>query len=169
MTHMVFGLSRNKTADAVSQVLEEREIAPIVAISVSTAGGVVVADVIANRVLPMVGISADPSTLVDAIASAGLKGVMALALGVAAAEMTGIPQLAIVFGAVGVLTSAGADLLTVLFDLPQVAQVRRQISSGNTTTPSNTGGGAKRAVAHQSTPRNGTRSGGGPSGARPTA
>lgn len=109
-----------QTADSIQNVLSERDILGMATIAVSTSGGVLFAERIANRVLPMIGMPTTPSTMMEALASAGIKGSVALVGGVAAAQTSGLPMVVGAFLAVGALTAAGVDLIGVFFDVPEL-------------------------------------------------
>jgi hypothetical protein len=134
-----------KTAESVQNVLEGREIGAFVGIAASSAGGAMAAQRIANRVLPSLGLSPDPQTLLEAAGSAGVKGGLAAAFGLGASKagLSGFPLVAAAFMAVGALTSAGIDLIAMFLDIPDVQAMRHQ-----------TGGqsGASVSVSRRSSP-----------------
>lgn len=112
-----------QTANSVERVLEERSISGLVTIAAATSGGVILAQRITDRVMPAIGLPTDPSTMTDALANAGAKGVIALGIGFAAAQLSGLPQTAAVFLAVGALTAAGVDLMSVFLQVPELNQL----------------------------------------------
>jgi len=118
-------LQARNTAQSVQNILESQDIMAIVTVAGSTAGGVIIAQRLANRVLPMIGLSPQPSTLTDALGSAGFKGLAAVAVGLAAAELSGLPQVVAAFIAAGHLTSAGVDLVQVFLSVPELNQLRQ--------------------------------------------
>jgi hypothetical protein len=124
-------LNPSGTARSVSQVLESQDVGAMLTVAGGTAAGVIIAQRLSDRILPRIGLSATPSSLTDAIGSAGFKGVAALAVGMASAELSGLPQTFAVFIALGHLTSAGVDLLQVFTELPSLQQ--SMMSSGGST------------------------------------
>lgn len=118
-------LQARNTAQSVQNILESQDIMAIVTVAGSTAGGVIIAQRLANRVLPMIGLSPQPSTLTDALGSAGFKGLAAVAVGLVAAELSGLPQVVAAFIAAGHLTSAGVDLVQVFLSVPELNQLRQ--------------------------------------------
>lgn len=109
-----------QTADAIGNMLNEQDIVGIAAFGLSSSAGYMAAERIANRVLPMIGMPTTPSTMMEALASAGIKGSVALVGGVAAAQTSGLPMVVGAFLAVGALTAAGVDLIGVFFDVPEL-------------------------------------------------
>lgn len=118
-----------QTADSIENILDDRSIAGLVTVAGSTAGGIFLAQRIADRVLPEVGLSPDPTTLTDAAGAAALKGGGALATGFAATNVSGLPQVVLAFGAVGMLASAGVDLVGAFTSTPELNQTRARTSS----------------------------------------
>jgi hypothetical protein len=117
----------------------------------SASGGILIAQTVADRVLPALGINADPSSLVGAVGSAGVKGVVAVAAGYAAAQVSGMGQVLAAFIAVGALTAASTDVLEQFLSLPQLAGRRQTLAAANQNT-----GGTVRKVSSSGTQTRGT-------------
>jgi hypothetical protein len=119
------------TAQAVNSVLETPGPVEIVAVGASTAGGVILAQRIADRVLPELDFNPEPKDATDAFVSAGLKGGLGVATGFAARELSGVASAIAAFAGLGMLTSGGIDLFTFALDAAESEQVRRQTGSLN--------------------------------------
>lgn len=107
-------LNARQSANQINDVLSERDVQGIAVVALSAAGGVVVAQEVADRVLPALGMSRNPSSLKGFGASAAVKGAVALGFGFAAASLSGIGLVAAAYMAVGSLAGAGADLLNAV-------------------------------------------------------
>lgn len=119
---MVVSRTTTNTASSVNSLLEDRDIGGLFAVAAGSAGGVIITQRIANRVLPAVGLSPTPNTLLEGGASAGLKTAVAAVFMYAALQTRGIAKTILAFLSVGSLTSAGFDLISLFFDVPQLAQ-----------------------------------------------
>lgn len=151
-------LQVENTASDIENILDDRNVLGLLTVAGSTAGGVMLAERISNRILPRVGLSADPSTLVEAAGSSGLKMAIALGFGLGAGEVTGLPRVVMAFFAVGALTSAGVDLIGQFLSAPELAQVQRSVASaGNSSarvkkiSSSTTSGGSSPSAASAGT------------------
>ena len=65
-----------ETATNINDLLQQRDILGLLAIAGGAAGGVILTQRIANRVLPLVGLSPTPETITEGVASAGTKGLI---------------------------------------------------------------------------------------------
>jgi len=83
-------------------------------IAVSSAGGVIVAQEIADRVLPVLGMSRTPESMSGFLASAGVKAGSAAGFGVLAARLSGLPLVVLAWMGVGALAGAGADFFNAV-------------------------------------------------------
>lgn len=142
-------LQVQNTASDIENVLDDRNILGLLTVAGSTAGGVMLAERISNRVLPRIGLSADPSTLLEAAGSSGLKMAVALGFGLAAGEVSGLPRVMLAFFGVGALTAAGVDILGQFLSSPELAQIQSTVASGNSSArvkkvSSSTSGGSSR-------------------------
>ncbi len=121
-----------ETARSINGLLQQRDILGLAAIAGGTAGGVLLTQRLANRVLPAVGLSPTPDSILEGVGSAGLKGTIAAAFMYAALQVSGIPQVLLAFFSIGSLTSAGFDLVGLFFDVPSLRQMRASsVSSGS--------------------------------------
>jgi hypothetical protein len=112
---MVLGSLTSRSAEGVAaearNLVQSRDLVSLAVTGLSAAGGVVVAQEVADRVLEAAGLNPDPSGVIDYGAAVATKGIVAIAFGTAAASLSGIGLVATGFMAVGALASAGADLL----------------------------------------------------------
>lgn len=118
------------TANSVNSLLEQRDIVGLLAVAGGTAGGVLLTQRIANQVLPLVGLSPTPSSLVDGLGAAGVKTGVAAAFMYGALQLTGIGRVLLAFLSVGSLTSAGFDLVGLFFETPDLRQMKEAGTSG---------------------------------------
>ena len=132
-----------QTAQSVNQLLEQRDVLGLVSVAAGTAGGVLLTQRVANTVLPAIGLSPTPNTLLEGVGSAGVKGAIAAAFMFGALQVSGMPQVLLAFLSVGALTSAGFDLAALFFDVPSL---RHMNNSTNGLTAS-TGGASARVVS----------------------
>jgi hypothetical protein len=140
------------TARSINGLLQERDILGLAAIAGGTAGGVLLTQRLANRVLPAVGLSPTPDTFLEGAGAAGLKGAIAAGFMFAALQVGGVAQVLLAFFSIGALTSAGFDLATLFFDVPSLRQMRAASTSGARRTRSNASNnnGTARAVSTSS-------------------
>ena len=104
-----------QTADSINSLLQQRDILGLLSVGLGAAGGVLVTQRIANRVLPAVGLSPTPET------------------GVAALRVSGLPQVILAFLSVGSLTSAGFDLASLFFEAPSLSAIAKKGRSASIT------------------------------------
>ena len=114
--------SSSQTADAIEGLLEQRDIVGLVTIGAGAAGGVVITQRIANRVLPLLGMNATPQTLADGVTSATVKSATGAGFMYGATQTEGLGAVLLAFLSIGSLTSAGFDLLGLFLDVPSLAQ-----------------------------------------------
>jgi len=122
---MVVSRTATQTATNVNDLLEQRDIVGLLAIAGGSAGGVILTQRIANRVLPLVGLSPTPQTITEGVASAGTKSVVGAAFMYAATQTNGIGKVLLSFLSLGSLTSAGFDLVQLFIEVPDVAQMQK--------------------------------------------
>ena len=122
-----------QTADSINSLLQQRDILGLLSVGLGAAGGVLVTQRIANRVLPAVGLSPTPDTVVEGVGAAGLKGVVAAAFMFAALRVSGLPQVVLAFLSVGSLTSAGFDLASLFLEAPSLSAIAKKGRSGAVT------------------------------------
>lgn len=113
-----------ETARSVNNLLQDRDILGLAAIAGGTAGGVLLTQRVANRVLPAIGMSPTPDTVLEGLSSAGVKGGIAAAFMFAALQVSGVAQVLLAFLSIGSLTSAGFDLVALFIDTPNLRQMR---------------------------------------------
>ena len=146
----------SQAAREVQDVLQERDIPGLGVVAVSTAGGVVVAQEVADRVLPALGFRREPTNATGFAASAGTKGTVALAMGVLAARLSGVPLLIAAWGGVGALAGAGADLFNAIQRTGFFAEAPGNFSGAQSHShQSHSGGGASTNSVSPSTNGNG--------------
>lgn len=135
---MVSRESQN-TARAVNNLLESRDILGLLAVAGGAAGGVLLTNRIANRVLPAVGLSPTPSTVLEGVGAAGLKTAVAAGFMYGATQVQGTAKVVLAFLSLGSLTSAGFDLAGLFFNVPSLNQVQGlSASSGSARAVSST-------------------------------
>lgn len=123
----------SQTADSINRLLQQRDILGLLSVGLGAAGGVLVTQRIANRVLPAIGLSPTPETVVEGVGAAGLKGVVAAAFMFAALRVSGLPQVILAFLSVGSLTSAGFDLASLFFEAPSLSAIAKKGRSRSVT------------------------------------
>jgi len=114
----------NNTASAINNILEARDYLGLLTIAGGAAGGVILTQRIANRVLPLVGLSPTPQTITEGIASAGVKGGIGAGFMYGATQTGGLGKVLLAFLSLGSLTSAGFDVISLFFDIPSLAQAK---------------------------------------------
>jgi hypothetical protein len=123
----------SQTANSINNLLQQRDILGLLSVGLGAAGGVLVTQRIANRVLPAVGLSPTPETVVEGVGAAGVKGVVAAAFMFAALRVSGIPQVVLAFLSIGSLTSAGFDLASRFFEAPSLSAIAKKGRSRSVT------------------------------------
>lgn len=98
----------------IQDVLEERDVRGLGLVALSSAGGVVVAQEVADRILPLLNMPRNPTTATEFAASGGVKTGVALGFGALAARLSGVGTLVAAFMGVGSLAGAGADFLNAI-------------------------------------------------------
>lgn len=140
---MVNGFATRNVSQAgneVLDVLQERDLQGLAMVGLSTTGGVIAAQEIADRALPLLNMPMNPQTATQFAASAGVKGGTAAVLGIAAGRMTGLPLIVTAFAGVGALAGAGADLVNAVQRTGFLAE--SPFRGASTTSSTGTGGGA---------------------------
>lgn len=133
---MIGNLTSRNAEDVASEardLVQERDLASLAVTGLSAAGGVVVAQEVADRVLNMAGLNANPSNVTDYAAAVGTKGAVAVGFGALASSLSGLGLVATGFMAVGALASAGADLLEGLLTTSPVGGSMPAVESAQPT------------------------------------
>lgn len=133
----------SQTANSINNLLQQRDILGLLSVGLGAAGGVLVTQRIANRVLPAIGLSPTPDSIVEGVGAAGLKGVVAAVFMFAALRVSGLPQVILAFLSIGSLTSAGFDLASLFFEAPSLNQIA---SKGRSRSVTATQSGSARVV-----------------------
>ena len=128
---MVVSRTATQTATNINDLLQQRDILGLLTVAGGAAGGVILTQRIANRVLPLVGLSPTPETITEGVASAGTKGVIGAGFMYAATKTSGMGRVLLSFLSLGSLTSAGFDLVQLFIEVPDVAQMQQ--TSANQT------------------------------------
>ena len=138
---MVSANVRN-SANRVNSVLQERNVQGLALVAFSAAGGVVVAQEVADRILPALINTRNPSGLRGFGISALVKAGVALAFGIVATNLSGLGLVAAAYMAVGALAGAGADLLNAIqrsslaAEAPSARAYQTQSSTSTSTSTS---------------------------------
>lgn len=145
-------LNARQSANEIQDVLETRNVQGLGVIALSAAGGVVLAQEIADRILPALGFSRNPNTATGFFASAATKAALALGFGIASASMSGVGLVVAAYMGIGALAGAGADLLNAVQRSGLAAestsrQRSRQQSSASSSSGGGGGGGAYEVTA----------------------
>lgn len=125
-------------ASETKDLLEERDVVSLAVTGLSAAGGVIVAQMVADRVLSALDLNQDPESATDYVAAVLTKGVVAVGFGLIAAQLGGLGLIATGFMALGALASSGADLLEFF---------ATNLPFGDNTTSSGLSGAASKATA----------------------
>lgn len=134
----------------ILDVLEEGDVRGLGFVAGSTTAGVIGAQEIADRVLPLLGMNRNPQNATEFAASAGVKGITAVGIGAVGTRLTGLPLLIAAFAGVGALAGAGADFVNAvqrtgfLAESP-IQQARMQQSGGGSTSTSTSTPSASRS------------------------
>ena len=117
-------------------MLEGRNVTDLAVTAIGATSGFVIAQEVADRVLPVLGMNVDPSSGSELGASVIVKTVTAVGLGAAAGATSGLPLIALAFAAVGSLGNAGADLLDMAqrFGLPGLSPTMHTAGAATTAT-----------------------------------
>lgn len=146
-----------QVAREIQQQLQARDIQGLAFLAFAGASGVLIAQEVTERVLPLLGMNREPSTTTGFLAAGAVKIAYALVVGAVAANMSGVLLVALAFHAAGSVVFAGADFFNALqrsgflsentnFNLSGGRQRNRRVpvqrSSGNS-------GGSSRSTATQ--------------------
>lgn len=101
-------------ARETQDALVARDLQGLAFVAVGLASGVVIAQEIADRILPLLGFAREPSGAVGFVASGAVKFSVALLAGVAATSLSGMGLVFTAFVALGHLAGAGADLFNAI-------------------------------------------------------
>lgn len=102
------------TANAIEDQLEARDLQGLGLFAVAGATGVILAQEVTERVLPILSMPAQPSTVTQFAAAGGIKLAFALVVGAVGASMGGLPLVFLAFHAVGAVVFAGADFVNAI-------------------------------------------------------
>lgn len=116
----------NRLANQAQDTLEGRDVRGFITVAGSTAVGVITAQSITDRVMGMLGMSADPQNITEFAASIAIKGGVAAGFGVLAANLSGLALVVAAFAGVGALVSAGVDLIDGLLSTAPLAGLAPQ-------------------------------------------
>lgn len=108
-------MEADQVADQLGRMLDTDNVTGLAFIALSTASGVIIAQEIADRVLPLLGFARDPSDFTGFAVS----GVLKLAIAIVAGGLMGMVgggllTTTVAFIALGHLVSAGADLFNAI-------------------------------------------------------
>lgn len=111
----MLGTLQSRQAEQVAaetrDLVQERDITTLAITGLSAAGGVVVAQTVADTVLEAAGMSTNPSNLQEYGVSVLSKFLVASGFAIVASSVGGLGLVASGFMAVGALASAGVDLV----------------------------------------------------------
>lgn len=132
--------SSSQTAEAINNLLEQRDVIGLLTIAAGAAGGVVLTQRLANRVLPLIGMSPTPTSVTGGLASSVTKGTVGAAFMYGATQTTGLGKVLLAFLSLGSLTSAGFDILGLFVDVPSLASPKggRRTSASASANPTAT-------------------------------
>lgn len=140
-----------RTAAQTTNTLQDRDIEGVAVIALSAAGGVIVAQVVADVIGDQIGISTDPNAGLKSLGLA-LASKLAVAGGfaVAGTSLGGLGLVAGAFMAVGSLASAGADALDFLLGSAPISGSMSALGSSSpnarSVATSSTSGGNREEV-----------------------
>lgn len=140
----------SNVASEVTRQLESRDVKGLAFIALTTATGVVLAQEIADRILPAVGYPREPTSAGGFAVSAGVKVFVALIVGALAPVGSTFVSALVGFLALGHVVSAGADLFNAIQRTGFLAEQGRSMSTNATTTqssPSTNSNNGQTAVA----------------------
>lgn len=123
-------------------IADDRDLYSMAALAVAGAGGGILATELSDRILPIVGLSANPTGGQSFLANGAFKAVVGFALGYAAIEMGGAVGATLGIAGLGALVVSGADIVSALQALTLQGQ---QMVSGNSISAS--GNGTARVVS----------------------
>lgn len=103
-----------QVAREIQQQLQARDIQGLAFLAFAGASGVLIAQEVTERVLPLLGMNRDPSTTTGFLAAGAVKVAYALVVGAVAANMSGVLLVALAFHAAGSVVFAGADFFNAL-------------------------------------------------------
>lgn len=109
----------------IEDVLQERSLQGLGFVAGSVTSGIIGAQEIADRILPLLQMPREPQTAAQFAASGGVKTGTAIAAGAVAARTSGLPLLILAFAGLGALGSAGADFVNAIQRTGLVAEQTR--------------------------------------------
>jgi len=140
-------------ARETQDVIQKRDIQGLAAVALGVAGGVVIAQELADRVLPALGYPTEPTTATGFTVSGLVKFVAALVLGTVAAQFGGLALAVSAFIGLGHLAGAGADFFNAVQRTGFFAEGSgRQRTTTTTTTTSASPDASTRSRDHAATP-----------------
>lgn len=138
--------SITSTARQTTQTLQNRDVEGVAVIALSAAGGVIVAQLLAEELADLAGISSDPNSGLKSLAlTAGTKLAVAGGFAFVGASVGGLGLVAAAFMGIGALASAGADVLD--YALNSAPLSGSQMGAGNYTSRNTAGSGSARVVS----------------------
>lgn len=144
-------------AREIEDQLESRDIRGLGFLALAGATGVIVAQEVTERVLPLLNMPREPQSPTQFVAAGAVKLAFALVVGVLAANVGGVALVFLAFHAVGAVVFAGADFVNALqrSDLLSESPTRARGGSGNPQKPSqprapNAAGGGRSSNGSQS-------------------
>jgi len=140
------------SADGVQGALEDRDVMGIAALAALGAGGVFVAQYVADMVLPMLDYSKDPTTQVGKGVSVLTKAAAATVMAMLAVRLGSTGAAAAGTMAFGVLVSMGLDMIEVAQQTGGMASSMVSGSSSASASPSRPSNSPKRVSRPKKTP-----------------
>lgn len=101
-------------ARETNQALQARDVQGLAFVALGMASGVVIAQEIADRLLPVLGYAREPTGAAGFAVSGGIKFAVALLAGALATSLSGLALAFTSFVALGHLASSGADLFNAV-------------------------------------------------------
>lgn len=122
-------------ADTFENIVQDQDIAGGATLALAGAGGGVLAQQVANRVLPVVGVSAMPQDTTGLAASGVTKLGVAALHGFLAREVGGTPGAILALGGLGAGVVAGGDLVSAALQATGSSsqQIRRMTGNNSRT------------------------------------
>lgn len=154
MVSLVSRESRD-VAGEIEDVLDERDLKGIGGLALGGASGVILAQEITERVLPLLNMPREPTTGTQFAVAGAIKVGYALLVGAIAANMSGTALVLLAFHAVGAIVFAGADWVNavqrtgLLSEQPKrtTSRTASQGGSGNGRQPTPSGFTTRSATA----------------------
>lgn len=136
-------------AREIEDQLEARDIQGLGFLALAGATGVIIAQEVTERVLPLLNMNREPQSATEFAAAGGIKIVFALGIGVLAAQMSGLALAFLAFHAVGAVVFAGADFVNAIQRSGLAAETTRNQASPTTQQSASGSGNADRRQPNQ--------------------